>query len=96
MRGEFGGGGGGVPILDGFCSCPAGHGGFSSVGFWFFFSGKIPGVHSGSVLVGSRGHYRRFMRAFGGGFGHFRRLMRAFGGCFGRVLSSLSADAGWL
>ena len=56
------------------------------------FSGKIPGVHSGSVLVGFRRHFRRFMRAFGGGFGHFRRLMRAFGGCFGRVLSSLSAD----
>ena len=52
------------------------------------FSGKIPGVHSGSVLVGFREHFRRFMRAFGGGFGHFRRLMRAFG----RVLSSLSAD----
>ena len=56
------------------------------------FSGKIPEVHSGSVLVGFRGHFRRFMRAFGGGFGHFRRLMRAFGACFRRVLSSLSAD----
>ena len=71
-----------------FCSCPAGHGRFSGVGFWVVFAG----VHSGSVLAGSRGHFRRFMRAFEGGFGHFRRLMRAFGGCFGRVLSSLSPD----
>ena len=71
-----------MPVLDGFCSCPAGYGGFSGVGSWVF-SGKIPGVHSGSVLVGSPGHYQRFMRAFGGRFGHFRRLMRAFGGCVG-------------
>ena len=30
-------GGRGVPILDGFCSCPAGHGRFSGVGFWVVF-----------------------------------------------------------
>ena len=76
-----------MPILDGFCSSLRG----TDVAFGLF-SGKIPGVHSGSVLVVFRGHFRRFMRAFGGGFGHFRRLMRAFGGCFGRVLSSFSAD----
>ena len=70
-----------------FSAVLRGTGDFQALAFGFF-SGKIPGVHSGSVLVGSRGHYRRFMRAFGGGFGHFRRLMRAFGGCFGRVLSS--------
>ena len=79
-----------------FLQLPCGARGIFRRWLLVFFSGKIPGVHSGSVLVGSRGHYRRFMRAFGGGFGHFRRLMRAFGGCFGRVLSSLSANAGWL
>ena len=33
----LGGGGTRVPILDGFCSCPAGHGRFSGVGFWVVF-----------------------------------------------------------
>ena len=69
--------GGGMPILDGFCSCPAGHGRFSGVGFWVFF-----GQDSRSPFW-VRGHSRRFMRAFGGGSGHFRRLMRAFGAVLG-------------
>ena len=37
LWGRVWGGGRGVPILDGFCSCPAGHGRFSGVGFWVVF-----------------------------------------------------------
>ena len=37
IMGEGLGGGRGVPILEGFCSCPAGHGRFSGVGFWVVF-----------------------------------------------------------
>ena len=81
-------GGGGCQFWMVFAAALWGTDDFQALAFGLF-SGKIPGVHSGSVLVGFR---RRFMRAFGGGFGHFRRLMRAFGGCFGRVLSSLLAD----
>ena len=85
------GGRGGCQFWTAFAAALRGTDDFQALAFGLF-SGKIPGVHSGSVLAGFRGHFRRFMRAFGGGFGHFRRLMRAFGGCFGRVLSSLSAD----
>ena len=81
------GGGGGCQFWTVFAAALRGTDDFQALAFGLF-SGKIPGVHFGSVLVG----FREFMRAFGGGFGHFRRLMRAFGGCFGRVLSSLSAD----
>ena len=91
IRGERFGGGGGCQFWTVFAAALRGTDDFQALAFGLF-SGKIPGVHSGSVLVGFRRHFRRFMRAVGGGFGHFRRLMRAFGGCFGRVLSSLSAD----
>ena len=76
-----------MPILDGFAAVLWGTADFQVLAFGFFRA-RLP--------ESIRGHSRRFMGAFGGGFGHFRRLMRAFGGCFGRVLSSLSADAGWL
>ena len=71
-------GGGGCQFWTVFAAALRGTDDFQALAFGLF-SGKIPGVHSGSVLVGFRRHFRRFMRAFGGGFGHFRRLMRAFG-----------------
>ena len=37
LWGRVWGGRRGVPILDGFCSCPAGHGRFSGIGFWVVF-----------------------------------------------------------
>ena len=80
--GEGLGGGRGVPIMDGFCSCPAGHGRFSGVGFWVVF-----GQDSRSPFWVSFG---RFSGAFQevhegiwGGFGHFRRLMRHLGAVLG-------------
>ena len=81
-------GGRGVPVLDAFCSCPAGHGRFSGVGFWVVF-----GQDSRSPFWVSFGRFSgAFQEVHEGGFGHFKRLMRAFGGCSGLVLSSLSAD----
>ena len=86
IMGEGFGWGEGVPILDGFCCCPAGHGRFSGVGFWVVF-----GQDSRSPFWVSFGRFSgAFQEVHEGIWG--RRLMRAFGGCFGRVLSSLSAD----
>ena len=76
-EGLGGGGEGGVPILDGFCSCPAGHGRFSGVGFWVVF-----GQDSRSPFWVSFG---RFSEAF-------QEVHEGIWGRFGRVLSSLSAD----
>ena len=75
--GGGGGGGGACQFWTVVAAALRGTDDFQALAFGLF-SGKIPGLHSGSVLVDFRWH--------------FRRLMRAFGGCFGRVLSSLSAD----
>ena len=57
--------GGGCQFWTVFAAALRGTDDFQALTFGLF-SGKIPGVHSGSVLVGFRGHFRRFMRAFGG------------------------------
>ena len=77
--------GGRVPILDGFCSCPVGHGRFSGVGFWVVF-----GQDSLSPFWVSFGRFSQEVHE--GIWGGFWAFQEAHEGCFGRVLSSLLAN----
>ena len=79
-----------MPILDGFCSCPAGHGRFSGVSFWVFF-----GQDSQSPFWVSFGRFSgAFQEVHEGIWGRFWAFQEAHKGIWGLFWGCLELIVG--